>query len=678
MKKTEFTLNAFNRDLRNYCRERKLNFCQMLLQAYDEDLSVTARHTPPDAFCSLDEKALPKEYYYGVSPHLDGKELVEQISSLCWQTAESLDRYVSSHGGWFMAHPWQKDRLRALAVYIVIVMASHYGLRILMDSEQEAALRDCLRMNRYSDAEIGAVLSREEGLTVIYGCPTAPLLDHLRRFRFLRTDYDRTDRKSGKREILEAWRMVDADGRTDGACEIEEVFRDHVGLVKGRVFYSGVLLKPTGLEIVPGYGENDRIRSVCVCFERSTYGTVCALDSNMTDHPLLRDWRGDIIALLREDDKEKLKLERSLRKIEEDASLGERCTAERILKAVGDYLDQCWNVNQIGVSANIVTGEGLLLLGQRNAKSIDEGMLYPGVNGNAEVADSSVSFYSSSVYEDYPTIHLLDDRIDFFGEIAREAYGELKIDASRRDWICYGMILSGTMPRLDSGEQDAYGEKERRLHFNLLFEHQTARTFQEIEQSSKKAAEAFETRSLMGVALTCGKNRLSSSLETLWKGLVSVVRNKTFIQAVIALILFLPNGIRRQSFLDWYHHFDGEGWQQTVGELLRQTVPDILTVLFVVITLIQIGRFAAGYFRRRKRIRSIRLYEGMSYEELSEQVRKAIRLRGGRRKDLIGEPARAAALLPCHPAAYACLRAYVDNKAYDTYFAKDRRERNDI
>lgn len=415
------------------------------------------------------------------------------------------------------------------------------------------------------------------------------------------------------------------------------------------MFYSGVLVKPTRLEIVHGPKENENIRSLCIHFERSTYGTVCALDRNLTEHPLLREFRRQIVELLKKDDGEKRALRDRMAQIE-GSELEDAEVSAQMIAAVNEYLSRCMNVNQMGVSANIVTGDGALLLGQRSQSNIDAGKLYPGVNGNAEVADANVSFYRQSVYEDYPTIRLDDQRIDFFGEISREAYGEMRVNFSKQEWVCYGLTLSGNMPEREA-EPGRYREPCRRMHFNLIFQHNTQKTMEEIETCSMTAAEAFETKRYLGFRVICERNRWVHLGRAVVSGIVGVVNQKDFIEAAGALILFL---------LTMGHLVPGED---------ARTMPTwsdgfamVLSLLIVLVAFQRAVAVAYRYFRSRKKTRVVRIYAGMSYRQVNQCVQRALRLPGG-----------AGAMYPFHPAAYACLRAFTDNVIYDTFFPKNRR-----
>ena len=667
MEKTDFTIRNINQNLAERLQKENLDFCKMIVQAYDEDLSVTAKYDPPEQCVSLSGNVDPDRFYYGASPRLDGREIIRAISNLELQSADGLHSYLDDHDDWFMMHPNQSEYLYAMAEYIVISMASHFGIRLGVEKDAFADLQTYLTECGYSCAEVSSLLSYdqngEQPYLTIRGCPTEELLSYLSRFSYqVKTVFKKGEPVERKSEELEVWVMQNADLPEEKKPEAEvrsirEIYADRVRLVEGRVFYSGVLLRPTQLEIIDKSGENEQIRSLCIHFERSTYGTVCALDNNLTDHPALHKVRNLLVKMLREDDRKKTELYQRIAETE-SSELSESETSEQMIAAINQYLKTCFNVNQIGVSANIVTSDGMLLLGQRSRSNIDAGKLYPGVNGNAEIADKSVSFYSLSVYEDYPTIHIEDDRIDFFGEIGRETYGEMKVDLPKQEWICYGVILSGNMPK-ETAASDSYRETGRRMHFNLIFEHSTENTFQEIESISIRAAEAFETNRYLGIHVKCEKSRLEYIWKTAGRMIVGIVGHKDFIEAIAAIVLFLLTIARivfaaETSPASLYQKLSELEWTEALALLL--------SFLLVAVTAANIIGRLFFFFHRRRKIRRIRLYLKMSYRDVNERVSAALHM-----------PGRTGNEYSLHPAAYACLRAFVDNRLYDTFFPKDRR-----
>lgn len=665
LKKDVLNLKNINQDIENRLRGTELDFCKMLIQTSGEDLSFIAKYAPPESSVSLAESSQTdlNDFYYGVSPCLDSKELIRCISEWELRTADMLHAYIKKNGKWFMVHTDQKDYLPSLASYIMVCMASHFGIRIAMDPQAYQAFVGYLKNDcGYSDQAIQTMISYSEHergnikpsrpVLTIHGCPTDKVISYLEAFRYEYMQEEdaiplfnqATKKKAG---TIRACIMMERDSASERAITIKEVYSDHVDLIEGNVFYSGVLLKPRRLEVIRDTKENQNIASICIYFERSTYGTVCALDRNLTEHPLLcGEIRSGIIGMLQADDCAKIALKAELEQIQRSDFRDSEST-DRMLKAVNSYLENTFNVNQIGVSANIVSCEDLLLLALRGSENIDSGKLYPCVNGNAEVADRNVSFYNQSVFEDYPTIRLDGGRMDFIGEIGREAYGELHMDLPKQEWECCALTISGTMPD-EASSRNEYTEVYRRMHFNLIFEHRLTHTMQQIEQESKKAAEAFEIKSFLGLKIICEKNRLIHYLKAIGNGIVRIVNNKDSIEAVIAIILFLQmsSAINRLYF--------GLMWKDAV----------VLLLSFLIIG-IACKRMISGliqYYRMRRKTRHICIYENMSYEDINKRISSALRGPYGSGKSYT-----------FHPAAYACLRTYIDRRVREAFYPKNRR-----
>lgn len=168
----------------------------MLIHNHAEDLSVTAKYDPPKDFISLsrNEVSASNDFYYGVSPCLDKRELMHCISNLELQSIDRFNNYVKKHGDWFMMHSEHKEYLFPLAKYIVICMASHFGIRIKMDYKTYGDLLCFLTECGYSDSNIKTMLSYtgngtnsiqpEDPVLTIKGCPTDVIIRFLNRYKY--------------------------------------------------------------------------------------------------------------------------------------------------------------------------------------------------------------------------------------------------------------------------------------------------------------------------------------------------------------------------------------------------------------------------------------------------------------------------------------------------------------
>ena len=625
-----------------------LDFCKMIIHPFDEKLSMIAKYSPPSRYYTLKAghavlSTDPAGFYYGVSPCLDTNTIMELISCLEIDTCDGLMNYIDGTDGLFSVHEGQMAYLKPLAAYITVCMASHFGIRIEATRNEYERIKNTLRAKGYSETGVGLVLAYDDGIDgypfmTIKGFPMREVLDSLGEFRYEKVNVPAI--KNGQlKDHLVIWRRTDGNG----GISIDDVYRQKsLELIRGRVFYSGVLLMPRRLKLQTGSYENDKVESLCIHFERSTYGTVCAMDMNLTEHPfLIGNTKAGIVEMLRHDDESKMRLEQATR-------IG--ADVDRMVCALNEYLLSCFNVNQIGVSGNIITRGGMLLLGQRSKSNIDAGKLYPGVNGNAEVADRNVSFYSQSVYEDSPTIHLEDDRIDFFGEIGREAYAEAKLDLSRQEWICRGVVISGNMPT-GSVCGEGYCEPFRRLHFNLIFEHNVDKTLHEIEGLGNQASEAFETMCYRGVKVTCAKNRFAFLCKCLKEGIIGIIHHKDFVESVSALIA----GV-------WAISQACHGHAASKIEYFTISIAMPLALLIIVykfICIIQVGfRFCRDYFSRK--IQFVTIYSNLSYSEVNKRVQMVMGKQNGKRSSF-------------HPAAYACLWSFVVSRIHEAFSSEARR-----
>ena len=240
----------------------------------------------------------------------------------------------------------------------------------------------------------------------------------------------------------------------------------------------------------------------------------------------------------------------------------------------------------------------------------------------------------------------------FFGEIGRETYAELGFDLSKQEWTCCGIVLSGNLPK-PRKESDCYPDSFRRMHFNLIFENHTKKTLLDVEQLSNKATEAFETKRYLGIGVTCEKSRFLHGLKTVGKGFIGIVKHKDFIEASVSIIIFL---------LTVFNNL----WQE--GPLKLSPVEIFVNFLALLVILVTIFRFVRAVFRlccKRIKCRQIHIYSGMSYADVNRRVASVLY------KPF--KPWKKRETYPFHPAAYACLKLYVDKSVREAFFLADRR-----
>lgn len=173
-----------------------------------------------------------------------------------------------------------------------------------------------------------------------------------------------------------------------------------------------------------------------------------------------------------------------------------------ILDDINTYLDLSFNTKIIGVSSNVITKDGYLLIAHRNKGVVDNSTLYLSFNGHSEIYDSNVEFYNESTYEDLPTITLLNEnRLDFKNEFSREMYSELSISGFEKEYNLFGLSVLGMNQELWKKNNPGETNINRRLHFNLLATHTSNKLMDEILSIWKDSTEAFENDFIYGIKI---------------------------------------------------------------------------------------------------------------------------------------------------------------------------------
>ena len=362
----------------------------------------------------------------------------------------------------------------------------------------------------------------------LHGCPTKEILDVLSKFTY----------------ICDDGCITPSD--TEDGMSICDVYRnkDNIFLTNGDVFYSGVLPRTLKIEEKDSWHSNKGVISIYLYYEKSTYATVFALDNNFTKHPLLANDKDKIIAFFCYDDACK---RTHLTKTIESGKNGR----QKLMSDINDYLKCSYNVNQIGVTGNIISSDDYLIYGKRAQKSIDSGKVYPSANGNVEIADENVEFYSDSVDVDYPTINA-DSKMNSFGlELCRETEAELNLSLSNNLLKCYGIIISGIMP--PENEQVAeYPFRNRRLHFNILFKQKVDIDFKKIQQLQAIATEKYENSELHGLSVKVYNGTFDFFKKLTESLLRRLMKLRLFITSCFTIALFfLSLNTINFSLKDW-------------------------------------------------------------------------------------------------------------------------------
>ena len=606
MKLGDFSISKFNESMQKDVSKQKLNFCKALFISHKK-ISLTLEHNPEHfsnkhavlnkdlTFSSKD--SIPS-FYYGASPKIDSYAIIDAISGLDFTSEKDLDEYISQHCGEFMLHEDQGEYLLDVAKLILLTMASKYGIELKKCNE----LAFLSENSDFYKATIS--YNKEKDTILMHGCPCSELIEAFSPYRFVK--------------INDVWQI------SDNGISLSEIYanKSNIKLLVGKVFYSGVLLKPLEIIKAENVYENNEILNYHLIYERSTFATVCAFDDNYIDHPLLESSRTKLKDFFSYDDNCKLKLFEQLSV--------EGVDEEEILVHINEYIKCSYNVNQIGISSNLKTSKNEILLGLRDAKNIDEGAVYPSVNGNAEVYDEDVRFYHFSVYEDLPTVDKKQKRSDLLGEIAREAYGELNIDTTQESWSCHGMIISGNLPSMQDGSAP------RRCHFNVLFENDINESLDDIKQRFLKASERFENKNFAAIIIKYYKTRFRGTMGILFDFLQKFIQNKDFVESILLLlisVISLKKGIIENS-LDFS------------SDNILTLFSFIFAIIIVITTIVQVVQYIIKTIKNLKITKTIHIYGSMSYTSMCKRLSKAMNMK-------------------YHPATYACMKMHIENLIYN-------------
>ncbi len=634
MKAIDFNLSNTNLAIRDATKNQSVNYCQMLAMPFLENLSIIAKEDTSHSFVTLDENlrivpADARNAYFGASPLVDNKLILDAIASFRFSTKESLDSFIiENHDKFSITEPFA-DYLLVLSRYIVIAFASNFRIVISPDQtlwqkfEQFACENPCAVGIETKEDKDGKKIPY--GFSIM-GCPTQSMLAFLSDFRYIHGE------NAGEFLIGNEGETIETLYTTPG----------NVMLKNGAVFYSGVLPKTTRIEMLENVYENYKTNAISLYYIESTFSTIFALDRNFTEHVLLREDKALLIDLLKKDDMLKTDM---IRTLDELAQRKEQ-TSKNVIETVNQYLSDSVNINQIGVSANLTTSDGLLLIGKRggNTNSYDKHSLYPGVNGNAEFADEKVAFYQYSTHEDIPTMKRGAVRNDFTEEIARETSAELSLFCESNIFSCVGLSICGNVPSekdLDKTYTERYAASSRRCHLNVLFDAHIKETYEETERSSKNANEAFENEKIRGLGVKCHKNIFSLFLSWFTSFIDILNDYKDCIESILILLL---------AAISLF----------TLKTIDENPVSFALSLIFASTVLIStINKLCIQFVsacQKQKNCRYIRIFRNDSPEKMHKKIEKSF---NG---------------FFFHPVAYAIVELYVEKKVYDAFFNEGRRE----
>lgn len=569
------SLAEINKRLSDRLKNEELNFCNLFRSEIADQVSVTGKYEPvlgeeyiklnPDDLNQVVSTRDYSRYYYGASPKIDGPLIVNCIAKLQLKDKNGILAFLKQHHNDFALHKGDEKYLLSISKYILLSVCGKFGITLEFENEEKAVNF----LENFSDrkTEYKNVLlqnSQNKSEVNICGCPTQDLLDILTHYRYKRKTEEHNYGETDGEYYHDRWIVTDADSqKTEDTLSIEdlynqsnEVYRKSIHIIGGNEFYSGVLFRPLEIKEELSSSSNKNATPVIISFERSTYGTVYSFDNNLIDHPLLNEHDRQLITeFFTKDDEQKRALFDCLNEILQNVnSQTEANYHTRMLEAINTYLKNSNNVNQICIAGSLKTKDNYLFVCERSKNSIDKGKLYPSVNGNAEMIDADVEYYKKSVNVDFPSADLHDIRIDFNGELTREANAELGLNLSDEEWICYGIAMLGTVPKAETSEVGAYPYAKRRMHFSIIMHQSTDEDLTTISEKQKRSTENHETKRIFGLKLV-QHGKILKLIGMLFKETINFfAKMQNVILALFTILCFfftVPNFFSQDFFTNW-------------------------------------------------------------------------------------------------------------------------------
>ena len=228
-----------------------------------------------------------------------------------------------------------------------------------------------------------------------------------------------------------------------------------------------------------------------------------------------------------------------------------------------------------------------------------------------------------------PALEALCRRLDPGGVILRfPGDGLLHVrGCPTQDWHCCGLVLSGTRPDDEKPGRKAsvpdYSPAQRRMHFNIIFQLDSSRTFPQLRESCTQAAESFENEQLRGVRLTCCRGPRELRQNRFFSLCRRVVDSRDLVESLLLIVLA----------------FSGPGLGFSDGLSL------IFALLVVLLTARRIWQAARELQRLRRAVTPMLLFQSDGADRLKAQLDRLFRP---------GDKS-----LSFHPATYACLTLYL-------------------
>ncbi len=517
------------------CREKgknvknQVNFIRLINELGERNISFVIRYEQPTSCYYLDSQfqlqvaseALKKEYYYGISATMGIATVGQAIKEGCFDDEQGLEALMQRlllipDKGFFVDEIFfQRFKTpsrvaKALLARTLLSISLHFGFTLKIRKGDfpnvEKIIKDMPQGRKHF------ALDEKKEIFYVKGRPSKALLAEL--------PLGYTCEKEGVFVCVCA----------KGVGNLNDLYASNSSLEIGKLgeYYSGVFPRLKEIDDKKGELYNEKIHSYVLRVERTSYAFSEGINVlSLNAEPLLAPYKADLETF-----------DESEWEVEENFFRACENTEENVLEALNAYLGVSCNVQNIAVSTNIITNDGYLLYGLRAKGGIDEQSFYCSVNGQSELFDKNVEFYQESAYDDCPTIDIKSEkRQDFTQELSRECKAELSLNDFEKEFQYYGISVLGVRN----------GASERRVHFNVLAEHHTEKSMEEIADRWHNSIEAYENNALYGTKIQLVKNK-----RTFWGGCIKkliagFLKSEEILEVFVAVFVGLLTLVRRDS-----------------------------------------------------------------------------------------------------------------------------------
>lgn len=491
-------------------QQNGVNFINQIISNEGKKISLTIKPYKEE-FIDLDGKiyhSAKSDLYYGLNPSINTLKIIELIRKGLFLEKSLFISYIKSHPDDFLMHVDHHQFILPLYTKTLLRASYRYGFVFSFDDDTMKSQLNSIVLD-LATKYVNEISYNEDSSTVtIHGCASMSLFDDLSNLGLMTN---------------ESMNNLVFEGSISVYDSIYKMNKK-ILLLNADVHYSGVLPRLRRIINFENAFDSKDIDQYALLVERTTFFTVDSLDHYEPDnHSYLNEFR-DMIEMYYHTEENLI-----------DVFYNSLRTNINKIDSLNSFLTKSLNTHIIGVTANLETNDGYLLIAERAKNAVDSGLIYPSVNGQSEFYDYSVDFYNNSVHEDVPTLIWTDNkRIDFIEELDRETYAELYIKKLMNEWEFIGLSVLGIRDKNRIISQ-------RRFHFNVLSYNKTQDSLSNVSKNLKNATEKFESRKYYAVKITNYKNSFQYVRQKLWFYLKIIYKLKGAIAFVLSIMLLIPN-----------------------------------------------------------------------------------------------------------------------------------------